>query len=114
MAPRFESFQAFWPYYLAQHRHPVSRGLHLAGTGLALACLGLGVMISPAWLLAAPLVGYGLAWLGHFGFERNQPATFRHPLWSLRADVKMFGLMLTGRMNPQRGPDAQAEARSRD
>lgn len=114
MAPRFERFAEFWPYYLAQHRHPLCRGLHLAGTLAALVCLGLALAVSPLWGLAAPLVGYGLAWVGHFAFERNQPATFRHPLWSLRADVKMFGLMVTGRLGRAAPPEAQAEAGSRD
>jgi len=98
MPERFMSFEEFWPYYLEQHRHPVSRACHLAGSALALLFIGLGLMTSPAWLLAAPLGGYGLAWLGHFAFERNRPATFRHPLWSLRADFRMFRLMLTGRL----------------
>ncbi len=98
MSPRFESFEEFWPDYLDQHRNPVCRAFHLAGTLLGLACLGLGVVASPVWLPAAPLSGYGLAWIGHFAFERNRPATFRHPLWSLRADFRMLGLMLTGRL----------------
>lgn len=103
MPERIGSFEEFWPYYLTQHRHPVSRGLHLAGTLLALICLALALTASPLWGLAAPLCGYGLAWLGHFAFERNRPATFRYPLWSLRADWRMFRRMLTGRLNPQDG-----------
>ncbi|MNX05901.1 hypothetical protein D3C86_355280 [compost metagenome] len=100
MSERFKGFEEFWPYYLEQHRHPVSRACHLAGTTLALLCIGLALTTSPAWALAAPLGGYGLAWLGHFAFEHNRPATFRHPLWSLRADFRMFRLMLTGRLGP--------------
>jgi hypothetical protein len=101
LSPRFESFEEFWPDYLAQHRNPVCRGLHLAGTLLGLTCLGLGVLASPVWLPLAPLSGYALAWVGHFAFERNRPATFRHPLWSLRADFRMLGLTLTGRLKDE-------------
>lgn len=98
MSERFSEFEEFWPHYLEQHRHPISRVLHLTGTALALGFLGLAFTVSPAWGLAAPLGGYGLAWLGHFAFERNRPATFQHPLWSLRADFRMFRLMLTGEL----------------
>ena len=97
MAPRFTRFEEFWPYYLAQHRNPVNRRLHLAGTFVALGCLALGIALSPLWLALAPLTGYGFAWLGHFAFERNRPATFGHPLWSLRADLRLFTRTLTGR-----------------
>jgi hypothetical protein len=58
-------------------------------------------MRRPAWLLAVPVVGYGPAWIGHFFFEKNQPATFAHPLWSLRADFKMLGLAVRGRMGEE-------------
>lgn len=101
MPERFEHFEEFWPYYLAQHQHPKSRALHLAGTALALGFLALGITVSPLWALLAPLGGYGLAWVGHVAFERNRPATFQHPLWSLRADLRMFRLMLTGRLTPR-------------
>lgn len=99
MPKRIESFEEFWPYYLQQHRHPISRALHLGGTLLALLCLALAVTLSPLWALGAPLGGYGLAWLGHFAFERNRPATFHYPLWSLRADWRMFRRMLAGRLD---------------
>lgn len=98
MTRRFSSFEEFWPYYLEQHRHPVCRGLHLAGLLAALVCLGLGIAGSPYWLLGAPVSGYGLAWLGHLAFERNRPATFGHPFWSLRGDFRMIARMLSGRL----------------
>ena len=101
MSKTIESFEEFWPYYVAQHRHPVNRGLHFVGTTLVLACLGLAVLGSPLWLLAMPLAGYGFAWIGHFAFEHNKPATFTHPLWSLRGDLRMYRLLWLGRMTPE-------------
>jgi len=95
------SFEEFWPYYVAQHRHPVNRRLHFAGTSLVLVCAGLGAALSPLWLLAMPVAGYSLAWAGHFLFERNRPATFTHPLWSLRGDFRMYRLTWLGRMDPE-------------
>ena len=94
------SFQEFWPYYVSQHLTVGCRRMHFAGTGLAIACL-LASPVVPLVLLAAPVVGYGLAWVGHFAFERNRPASW-HSLralgWSFRGDLRMFRYMLVGRM----------------
>jgi hypothetical protein len=96
----YRRFAEFYPSYLAEHRHPVSRRLHFFGTLLVLVTLVYAVATARwAWLLAMPLFGYGLAWLGHFVFERNRPATFRHPLYSLAGDFVMFRDMLTGRVS---------------
>ena len=95
-APR--TFEAFWLFYVSQHRHPTCRRLHVVGTSLVLVMGALGALHSPWWLLAAPLVGYGPAWIGHFAFEKNRPATFTHAGWSLRADFRMVWYTLTGRM----------------
>jgi hypothetical protein len=97
-APHFASFREFYPYYLQQHTNRTSRRLHLAGTLLALAVLGAAAVRSrPAWLLAVPVAGYLPAWFGHLFFEHNAPATFRHPLYSLRGDLTMLAEVLTGR-----------------
>lgn len=96
--PPFRSFDEFWPFYLSQHRHPGSRALHVIGTALALGCLVLGFVAPWCWVLA-PLVGYGFAWAGHFLLEKNRPATFGHPLWSLRGDFKLLRLTLVGRLS---------------
>ena len=101
MPPRFETFEEFWPYYLSEHWNPATRALHFAGTALVLASLGLGFVASAWWLLAAPVFGYGLAWIGHFFVEKNRPATFTYPLWSLRGDFRMFRFMLLGKMGPE-------------
>ena len=96
---RFRSFAEFYPWYLLQHRHPVCRRLHFLGTSLVLLALAL-VAWRGAWpgLLALPIAGYGPAWVGHAFFERNRPATFRHPVYSLLGDFRMVRDMLTGRI----------------
>jgi hypothetical protein len=100
--PEFSSFSAFWPHYLAQHRRPSTRAWHYAGLGLAFAIFVLaGAAASWALAIAAPFAGYALSWAGHWLSEGNQPATFRHPLWSLRGDFRMAALALTGRLKAE-------------
>ena len=95
---RFASFREFYPYYLQQHTHRSSRRLHVAGTLLALAVAIVAIAARRwGWLLAVPLVGYLPAWVGHLLFERNAPATFRHPLYSLRGDFTLLLEVLCGR-----------------
>ena len=94
------TFEEFWPYYVTQHLDPVNRALHIVGTGLALGCVAVSPVAPPA-LLAAPVIGYGCAWVGHVVFEKNKPATFGNPLWSLRGDLRMFARTLTGRMTDE-------------
>ncbi|HXY76672.1 MAG TPA: DUF962 domain-containing protein [Steroidobacteraceae bacterium] len=96
---RFATFDAFYPYYLEQHRHPVSRRLHVIGTLLAFGAAAVALVSGHwLWLLAVPIVGYLPAWVGHFFFEGNSPATFSYPLYSLRGDFAMVAGVLTGRM----------------
>lgn len=96
---RFNRFAEFYPYYLQEHSNPVCRRLHFAGSLLVLAILA-ATLISQQWLwlLGVPLVGYGFAWVGHFFFEHNRPATFRYPFYSLMGDWVMFKDMLIGRV----------------
>ena len=99
MADRFGTFREFYPFYLSEHRDRVCRRLHFAGSTLALAALmAAAATLNPWWLLAAPLAGYGCAWAGHFFFERNRPATFTHPVYSLLGDWAMFRDILRGRI----------------
>jgi hypothetical protein len=101
MTPRIPTYEEFWPFYVSQHRAASTRALHFAGTTLVIVCAVAGVVVSPRLLLGMPLAGYGFAWLGHFACERNRPATFTYPLWSLRGDFRMYRLMLLGRMQPE-------------
>ncbi len=98
-ALRFASFDEFWPYYVREHSKPANRALHFAGTTAAMALVaGAVVTRSPLLLLAAPIVGYGASWIGHFGIERRPPAAFKHPWWSFVGDMKMWTLIATRRM----------------
>ena len=98
MARTYQNFREFYPYYLSEHEDVNCRRLHFLGSWLVLVALVLGIFVSPWWLLAMPLVGYGFAWLGHFLFEKNRPATFKYPLYSLIGDWVMFGDILRGRV----------------
>jgi hypothetical protein len=96
---RTTSFREFYPCYLSEHANRVSRRLHFTGTTLSLLIVLLAIAWSQPWLiLAALLQGYALAWIGHFFFEHNRPATFRHPLWSFAGDWRMWWDMLRGRI----------------
>jgi hypothetical protein len=96
---RIRSFAEFWPFYVSQHALVPTRLLHLVGTSLGFVVLVVAIVLREWWLLpAVPVVAYGFAWTGHFFVERNRPATFSYPLWSLRGDWRMFVLMLRGRM----------------
>jgi hypothetical protein len=96
---RFASFQEFYPYYLAEHSNRSCRRLHFFGTSLVLATLAV-MAWTGGWAsaIALPVLGYGPAWAGHFFFEKNRPATFTHPLYSLVGDFRMYYEMLSGRI----------------
>ena len=94
---RYDTFAEFYPTYLAEHSNRICRELHFAGSTLALICLALALLTGSLWWVVAALAcGYGFAWIGHFGFEKNQPTTFRHPLYSFMGDWVMYWQMLTG------------------
>ncbi len=96
----FRSFRDFYPFYLAEHANRTCRRLHFIGSCLVLAVVGTAIVARDArWLWLAPLVGYGFAWVGHFAFEKNRPATFKHPLYSLAGDWVMFADVLRGRVS---------------
>jgi hypothetical protein len=96
-----QSLEEFWPYYVSQHQNATSRKLHFVGTSLAMGCVAVSP-VAPAALLAAPVLGYGFAWVGHFAFEKNKPATWggaKYAYWSLRCDFKMWLHMVQGTMD---------------
>ena len=99
---RYRSFREFWPHYLREHKKPATRRLHYAGTALVLA-LAAAALATRDWrlLAAVPLAGYGFAWFSHAAVERNRPATFTYPLWSLAADFRMAWLRAAGRLDPE-------------
>lgn len=96
----FDSFSAFYPFYLQEHTNQTCRRLHFIGSSLVLWML-VYILISQQWslLIALPLLGYGFAWVGHFFFEKNRPATFKHPLYSFIGDWVMFKDILVGNID---------------
>ena len=96
---RFASFREFYPSYLAEHANRTSRRLHFVGSAGVLALVAMALAQRNAWwLLAALACGYGFAWVGHFFFEKNRPATFRHPIYILMGDWVMFKDICTGKI----------------
>ncbi len=104
---KYKSFKEFYPFYLTEHQDPICQELHFTGTLTLLILLFVAILIQKWWLLALiPVVGYGFAWVGHFFFEKNRPATFTYPLWSLGSDFVMFYHILTNQIGTK-----MAEAR---
>jgi hypothetical protein len=98
---RYGTFADFWPHYLREHSKPSTRAYHYVGTSLVVGLAAAALARRKPWLLAAiPVAGYGLAWAGHALAERNRPATFTYPSWSLRADFMMWALGMTGQLRP--------------
>jgi hypothetical protein len=94
----FRRFRDFYPFYLGEHANRTSRRLHFTGTSIAAALSATALVTRRWWLLVAALVmGYALAWVGHFFFERNRPATFRHPIFSLMGDFRLWWEILSGK-----------------
>ena len=95
----FKSFAQFYPFYLSEHSNLTCRRLHFAGSTLALVFLVMLVVTqNPWWFLAALLVGYLFAWVGHFGFEKNKPASFKRPLYSFMGDWAMYRAIWLGKV----------------
>lgn len=96
---KYQTFKAFYPYYLTEHSSVANRRLHFIGTLLLLCFLIAGIVSGRWWFFALiPVIGYGFAWVGHYFIEKNRPATFTYPLYSLSADFVMFWDMLTGKL----------------
>ena len=96
---RFANFREFYPFYLSEHANRTSRRLHFIGScGVLMLVATAIVTANGAWILGALLCGYGFAWVGHIFFEKNRPATFKHPLYSFAGDWVLFKDILTGRI----------------
>lgn len=96
-----QSFEEFWPHYVSQHQDPTCRKLHFIGTSIALGCVAISPVV-PQALLVAPIAGHGFAWVGHFVFEKNKPASWggvKAFAWSLRGDLRMWRMMAMGQMD---------------
>lgn len=102
MSDRKANYEEFWPFYLQEHAKPETRAAHYVGSALVI-IIALTSILTANWLLllAMPLAGYFFAWTSHAFIERNRPATFIHPWWSLISDFRMFFLWLTGRLAPE-------------
>ena len=99
-AVEYKTFKEFYPFYLSQHDDPVCRKLHFIGSWLVLAILAAAIISTNYWLLLGlPIAGYGFAWVGHFVYEKNKPATFTYPFYSLMGDWVMFWEILTGKLS---------------
>jgi hypothetical protein len=96
----YAGFRDFYRFYLGEHSNRTCRRLHFIGSCLVLLTVVAAIVLRDArWLLLAPLAGYGFAWVGHYAFEKNRPATFEHPLYSLLGDWVMFWDVLRGRVS---------------
>ena len=99
MAHRYATFADFYPFYLSEHSNRTCRRLHFVGTSLGLAWFALALTLqNPWWLLAGLVCGYAFAWVGHYFFEHNRPATFTYPFYSFLGDWVMWKDMLAGRI----------------
>ncbi|MEO5943066.1 MAG: DUF962 domain-containing protein [Ferruginibacter sp.] len=97
---KYKSFWSFYPYYLTEHSDTTNRTLHFLGTLGLITILVVAIVLQKWWMLALiPFCGYGFAWVGHFFIEKNKPATFTYPLYSLASDFVMFWHILTGQIN---------------
>ena len=95
----FDSIATFYSFYLTEHSNLTCRQLHFAGSTLSLACLVTFVLtFNPLWIFVGLLCGYGFAWAGHFGFEKNRPASFKRPLYSFMGDWRMYADVWTGKV----------------
>ncbi len=102
MPAQFRTYAEFWPFYLREHARPATRAIHYVGTlASTVALIAAAATAHWWWLLAVPALGYGPAWIGHFFIEKNKPATFQAPFWSLISDYRMCGLFLTARLGEE-------------
>ncbi len=108
MENRIQTYKEFYSFYLNEHSNKTCRLLHVIGTGVIFLLLFLSFFFSnPYYLIFIPIAGYGFAWFGHFVFEKNKPATFKYPLWSLKSDFKMFFDIILGKIRLDTSKDLE-------
>ena len=114
------SYEDFWPYFMERHEHPWTRRLHVVATVIGLFCVGVlfPLTFNATWLIAAPVIGYPIAWFSHLVFEKKKPAAWRHPYWSFLCDLDMMAMSLSGTLDQEverlrREPQAPFSARRR-
>lgn len=101
MSDRIRTYAEFWPFYLREHSRAITRWMHFVGTSVGLVIAGTAIAQGrPSLILGALVSSYGMAWISHFGIEKNRPATFKYPLWSFISDFRMLGLMAVGQLGP--------------
>jgi hypothetical protein len=99
---RIRTFEEFWPFYVREHSKKATRTIHFIGTTAVIGCVAYAAIRRKVWpLFVAPVVGYGPAWISHFFIEGNRPATFKYPLWSLKADLIMWSKIARGTMDAE-------------
>jgi hypothetical protein len=99
---KYKSFSEFYPYYLSEHSNKANRTLHFLGTSLFFVSLIIGIISQQyKWFILMPIMGYGFAWVGHFFIEKNKPATFKYPLFSLTSDFYMYWHFITGQLDSE-------------
>lgn len=100
MSDKIKTYKEFYAFYLQEHQNKMSRILHFVGTFLVFIVLGIGMYYGWTWqFIFVPITGYFFAWIGHAFFEKNKPATFKYPFWSLISDFKLFFEILVGKQN---------------
>ena len=103
---RIKTFREFYIFYLSEHSNKTCRLLHFMGTTLVFLFAILAVYLNkPILWIFVPIAGYGFAWVGHLIFEKNKPATFQYPLWSLASDFKMYFHILFGKIGMDNSKD---------
>ena len=106
---RISTYSEFWPFYVSQHSKAATRFIHFVGTTIGIFVVYLAIAkSSPTLLLLVPVAVYGMAWPSHFFIEKNKPATFKYPIWSLVSDLRMWALMATRQMHRHLGSNGVA------
>lgn len=95
-----QDYHTFYRFYLTEHRNIMSRRLHVTGSSIGLYFFAKAIVKSkPRYFAYGLISGYACAWVGHFIFEKNKPASFKQPLYSFISDWRMFADVLKGNLS---------------